>query len=152
METYNQCLTIIQDKKTLNNLELKKKWINFKNRYPKLYEMLTINDTLDLKMLKFLCENADKHKNMTQDQQLDLEVDIGKKLADKYIYSSTNINRPTQQQENFIKETLRNKLNNGNNGNNNGNNISNGNNESDGNNISNGNNESNKRNFDQIQN
>ena len=144
METYNQCLTIIQDKKTLNNLELKKKWINFKNRYPKLYEMLTINDTLDLNMLKFLCENADKHKNMTQDQQLDLEVDIGKKLADKYIYSSTNINRPTQQQENFIKETLKNKLN-GNNGNNNGN-------ESDGNNESNGNNKSNKRNFDQIQN
>ena len=101
METYNQCLTIIQDKKTLNIFELKEKWINFKNRFPKLYEMLTINDTLDLNMLKFLCENADKHKNMTQDQQLDLEVDIGKKLADKYIYSSTNINKLTHDHNCF---------------------------------------------------
>ena len=135
MDTYNQCLIIIQDKKTLNNIELKEKWTNFKNRFPKLYEMLTINDTLDLNMLKFLCENAEKHKNMTQNQQLDLEVDIGKKLADKYIYSSTNINRPTQQQEDFIKETLRNKLN--------ANNL---------NNESNNYNESNKRNFDKMNN
>ena len=41
--TYDNCISIIEDKKKLNYGELESKWNVFKEKYPKLYDMLTMN-------------------------------------------------------------------------------------------------------------
>ena len=73
--------------------------------------LLTTTPDFDLKMLKYLCENVERHKTMSGDDKLNLEVSVGKKLADKYIYKQTNLPKPTPQQEQFIKERIKEKLN-----------------------------------------
>jgi hypothetical protein len=109
--TYNECINIIEDKKKLNHTELLSKWENFKNRFPQLYQMLTISDTVDLKLLKFLCDTAEKQKNLSKENQLENDFEVGEKLAEKYIYDK--FPEPTIEQKEFIKESLRKKINNG---------------------------------------
>jgi hypothetical protein len=109
--TYNECINIIEDKKKLNHTELLSKWENFKNRFPQLYQMLTISDTVDLKLLKFLCDTAEKQKNLSKENQLENDFEVGEKLAQKYIYDK--FPEPTNEQKEFIKESLRKKINNG---------------------------------------
>lgn len=109
--TYNECINIIEDKKKLNHAELLSKWENFKNRFPQLYQMLTISDTVDLKLLKFLCDTAEKQKNLSKENQLENDFEVGEKLAQKYIYDK--FPEPTNEQKEFIKESLRKKINNG---------------------------------------
>lgn len=108
--TYEKCINIIKDKKTLNHNDLKTKWENFKTKYPRLYEMLTITDNIDLKLLKFLCESAQTQLEKTKEEQLETDFEIGDKLAKKFIYEK--FPEPSNQQKEFIKETLRKKLNN----------------------------------------
>ena len=109
-ETYTECLQILEDKKQLNHKMLQEKWDNFINKYPKLYEMLTQSDP-DLNLLKFLCDSALKQQNMTKEEALNNEFLVGDKLADKYIYDK--FEEPTFNQKQFIKETLRKKIQNG---------------------------------------
>ena len=111
LSTYEKCINIIEDKKTLNHNDLKTKWENFKTKYPRLYEMLTITDNIDLKLLKFLCESAQTQLEKTKEEQLETDFEIGDKLAKKFIYEK--FPEPSNQQKEFIKETLRKKLNNG---------------------------------------
>lgn len=109
--TYDDCIVIIEDKKKLNNKELLTKWESFKNKFPQLYQILTITETIDLKLLKFLCDTAENQNNLTKDEQLENEFEIGDKLAQKFIYNK--FPEPNNQQKEFIKETLRKKINNG---------------------------------------
>lgn len=109
--TYEKCINIIEDKKTLNHNDLKTKWENFKTKYPRLYEMLTVTENIDLKLLKFLCDSAEAQLEKTKEQQLETDFEIGDKLAQKFIYEK--FPEPSNQQKEFIKETLRKKLNNG---------------------------------------
>lgn len=109
--TYNECINIIEDKKKLNHAELLSKWESFKNRFPQLYQMLTISDTVDLKLLKFLCDSAEKQKNLSKEDQLENDFEVGEKLAQKYIYDK--FPEPSNEQKEFIKESLRKKINNG---------------------------------------
>ena len=108
MSTYNRCINIIEDKKTLTHLELMKKWDIFKNKHPRLYDMLTLSDTIDLKMLKFLCDSAENHEKLTKEQLLEKEFEIGDKLAQTYIYDK--FREPSNQEKEFIKDSLRKKL------------------------------------------
>lgn len=108
--TYNECINIIEDKKKLNHNELTEKWDNFKKKFPQLYQMLTITDTVDLNMLKFFCDTAEKQQMLSKEEQLENEFEIGDTLAKKYIYDK--FPEPSQQQKEYIKETLRKKLNN----------------------------------------
>ena len=62
INTYNDCINIIEDKKKLNNKELLTKWESFKTKFPQLYQMLIMTETVDLKLLKFLCDTAEKQK------------------------------------------------------------------------------------------
>ena len=87
MTTYNNCINIIEDKKTLTHEELITKWETFKNKYPKLYQMLTLTDTIDLEMLKFLCNSAENFTDLSKEQLLDKEFTVGDELAKKYIYN-----------------------------------------------------------------
>ena len=106
--TYNECINIIEDKNTLNHSELLTKWGNFKNKYPKLYEMLITSQTVDLKLLKLLCNSAEDHNSLTKDEQIENEFSIGDNLAKKYIYDK--FPEPSKKQTEFIKETLRKKI------------------------------------------
>tara|TARA_B100000886_G_C20403902_1_gene483814 strand:- start:1260 stop:1610 length:351 start_codon:yes stop_codon:yes gene_type:complete len=110
MEQYNNSELILKDKKTLTMSELDEKWADFKKSYPKLYSLLVSNNEFDMSMLKFICKNVDEHKKLSKEEQLNLEVNVGKKLANKYIYSQTNLPKPTSQQEEFIKSKLKEKI------------------------------------------
>lgn len=107
--TYSECLNIMNDKKQLNHSQLSEKWENFKKKFPKLYEMLTLNDSIDMNLLKFLCDTAEKQQKLSKDEQIETDFEIGDKLADKYIYDK--FPEPSPQQKEFIKETLRKKIN-----------------------------------------
>lgn len=109
--TYNECINIIEDKKKLNHAELLSKWENFKKKFPQLYQMLTISDIVDLKLLKFLCDSAEKQRLLSKEDQLENDFEVGEKLAQKYIYDK--FPEPTNQQKEFIKESLRKKISNG---------------------------------------
>jgi hypothetical protein len=112
MDTYNNSLQIIEDKKTLTQIDFTNKWSEFKGKYPKLYSMLISSESVDLEMLKFICENVEINSKLTsKEERLELEIKVGDKLAHQYIYTQTNLPQPTQQQREFIKEKLRNKLN-----------------------------------------
>lgn len=111
INTYNESINIIEDKKKLNHTDLLEKWKNFEKRFPQLYKMLTITDTVDLKLLKFLCDTAEKQKNLSKEEQLENDFSVGEKLAQKYIYDK--FPEPTNEQKEFIKESLRKKINNG---------------------------------------
>lgn len=106
--TYDNCISIIEDKKKLNYAELESKWNVFKEKYPKLYDMLTMNENIDLKMLKFLCDNAQKQKQLSEDEQFETEVKIGDVLAKKYIYNK--FPEPSNEQKEIIKQKIRDKF------------------------------------------
>lgn len=109
MDTYTDCINIITDKNTLTHSELSIKWENFNKKFPHLYEMLVTTENIDIKTLKFICESAEKQKTLTLEKQLENEFEIGDHLAKKYIYE--NFPEPTQEQKEFIKNTLKKKLN-----------------------------------------
>ena len=109
--TYNECIEIIEDKKKLNHNDLSHKWELFKKRFPQLYEMLTLNDNLDLNLLKFLCDTAEKQMKLSKEEQLETDFNIGDRLAKEFIYDK--FPEPSQEQKEFIKETLRKKINSG---------------------------------------
>uniref|UniRef100_A0A6C0LDD9 Uncharacterized protein n=1 Tax=viral metagenome TaxID=1070528 RepID=A0A6C0LDD9_9ZZZZ len=109
--TYHECINIIEDKKNLNHSELLSKWESFKKKFPRLYEMLIITDTVDLTLLKFLCDSAEKQKKLSEDEKLENDFEIGEKLAHRYIYDK--FPEPTNEQKEFIKESLRKKIKNG---------------------------------------
>ena len=109
--TYDECINIIEDKKKLNHNQLLNKWESFKKKFPQLYQMLTISDTVDLTLLKYLCDSAEKQKELSKQEQIENEFEVGEKLAQKYIYDK--FPEPTNQQKEFIKESLRKKINNG---------------------------------------
>jgi len=110
INTYNDCINIIEDKKKLNNKELLEKWNSFKNYFPQLYQMLIMTESIDLQLLKFLCDTAEKQNKLTKDEQLENEFKIGDKLAQKFIYDK--FPEPNNKQKEFIKESLRKKINN----------------------------------------
>ena len=106
--TYNDCLSILEDKKKLNHSALQNKWDIFKQRYPKLYDMLTISNNIDLNMLKYLCDAADKQNKLNESEKIENEFEVGDNLAKKFIYDK--FYEPSKKQKEIIKETLRKKL------------------------------------------
>lgn len=110
--TYNECLTIINDKKTLSHKDLAKKWETFKNKFPQLYEMLTISDNVDLRLLEFLCQTAEKQNILTnREQRLENDFQVGEQLAKNFVYEQ--FPEPSNNQKEYIKETIRTKIKNG---------------------------------------
>ena len=108
--TYSDCIQIIQDKKTLTHRQLEDKWEIFKKKFPTFYKMITTSDNIDLNMVKYMCNTALKQQNLSKEEQIEKEFDVGDKLAKKYIYDK--FPEPNQKQKDFIKETLRKKINN----------------------------------------
>ena len=108
-DTYNDCINILEDKKKLNHVDLKTKWEIFKDKYPRLYEMLTIGDNIDITMLKFLCDSAEKQNKLSPNEQLEHDFHIGEHLAKEFIYDK--FEEPSDTRKEFIKESIRKKFN-----------------------------------------
>lgn len=108
--TYSECLQIIQDKKIYTHSELETKWETFKTKFPTFYKIIITSDNIDLNMVKYMCNTALKQHNLSKEEQIEKEFDVGDKLAKKYIYDK--FPEPNQKQKDFIKETLRKKINN----------------------------------------
>jgi hypothetical protein len=110
--TYDECLNIIDDKKTLNHNDLATKWVSFKEKFPQLYEMLTISNNIDLRLLKFLCETAEKQNKLNnREERLENDFKVGDQLGKTFVYDK--FPEPSNSQKEYIKETLRTKIKNG---------------------------------------
>jgi hypothetical protein len=72
--------------------------------------MLVTNEKVDLNMLKYLCDMAQKQNVLPKDKQLETDFKIGDKLAQEYLYNQ--FPEPTKKQKEFIKESIRKKMNN----------------------------------------
>ena len=108
MDIYNECIQIINDKKIFNYQELNEKWSTFKTNYSQLYNMLTIENNIDLNMLKFMCEMTEKNKSSSKDEKLENEFIVGDVLAKKYLYDK--FQEPSVEHKEKIKQSLREKL------------------------------------------
>jgi hypothetical protein len=108
---YDECLEIIKDKNTFNHNDLNDKWEKFKQLYPQLYSMIIMSDNIDVKLLKFLCDTAKKQNNLSnKDEKLENEFKVGDMLANKYIYANNKFPKPSPQQKELIKETIKKKI------------------------------------------
>lgn len=103
-----QCKQIMTDKNILNHNDLNVKWDNFKTKYPHLYDMLIMNETVDFNMLEYMCNLADKQNKVSIEEQLEYDFEVGDTLAKKYLYDKYP--EPNSTQKEFIKESLRKKL------------------------------------------
>ena len=115
--TYSNCLLIINDKSKLTLIEMNIKYNNFREKYPTLFGMLTMNDDVDTEMLKFLCNKADEqmllnldNSETSKDQQLENEFEVGDKLAQKYLYNKI-APEPSDYEKEQIKQQIKLKLN-----------------------------------------
>tara|TARA_E500000178_G_scaffold279695_1_gene279555 strand:+ start:850 stop:1191 length:342 start_codon:yes stop_codon:yes gene_type:complete len=108
--TYDECMEIINDKKNLNDDDLQKKWGNFKEKFPKLYTMLTLEKSIDLEILKYLCETADQYQNESKEKQINMNMDVSNFFANKYIPNYSN--KITENNKESIKNKIREKLDN----------------------------------------
>ena len=111
LNTYNECIEIINDKKKLNHKELETKWDNFNKKLPALYKMLISNEHLDLNLLKFMCDKAQEQNKLSKEEQLEIDFEVGDKLAKKFIYEK--FPEPSDEQKDYIKKSLREKINKG---------------------------------------
>lgn len=109
---YNDSLQIIKDKDTMTHTELENKWDYFKKQYPMLFKMLTTTENIDLTLLKFLCDTAEKQNKLTSnDDKLNNEFKVGDKLAKSYIYDKFDkFEEPSARQKEHIKNVIREKL------------------------------------------
>lgn len=108
LSTYEECVSILEDKKKLTYNDLVNKWTTFKLRYPRLYDMLTLTENVDLNMLKYLCETAEKQNKLTENEKFESDFTVGDNLAKKFIYN--NFPEPSSKQKEIIKDTLRKKF------------------------------------------
>lgn len=94
-DIHKQMLQIIEDKKTLNNMQLELKWATFLNTYPMIFITLQKEDDLDLNMLQTMINKIKMVKNGRK--ELDTaEKEFGDIMADKYIYNK--FERPSEEQ------------------------------------------------------
>lgn len=106
---YADCLTILKDKKDLSTIHLDIKWIQFKKQYPKLYDYLIKFDSVDLQILKFMCELAENHNELSKEEQLENEFKVGDTVAKKYLYND-KYKEPSNVEKELIKENIREKM------------------------------------------
>ena len=108
--TYNECIEIIEDKKTLKHKDLEVKWQKFITAFPTLYKILITTDDIDLNLINYMCTSALKKNLLPEKEKIETDFDVGDKLAHKYIYDK--FPEPNDQQKTFIKDVLRKKINN----------------------------------------
>tara|TARA_B110000858_G_C17701537_1_gene426185 strand:- start:289 stop:618 length:330 start_codon:yes stop_codon:yes gene_type:complete len=109
MDIYNDALQIIEDKNNNTLNDIKSKWNTFNVKYPVLFNMLLSEKNIDLSILNFMCQKINNLSNLSKEEKLEEDIGVGEELAKKFIY--TSFPEPSEQQREFIKETLKKKLN-----------------------------------------
>lgn len=116
--TYNNCIEIINNKNTYTASEMNSKYSVFRQKYPRLFQMLTESNQIDYNILKFLCDKADEQNALNlvkteenKDKQLTNDLEVGDYLAKKYIYNKV-APEPSEEEKQKIKEQIKEKLNN----------------------------------------
>lgn len=72
------------------------KYENFKNKYPKLYEMACNSESIDIDNLKFMISMLKQMQNNTV-SQFDASASVGQFLYDKYIHDNIKDLPPTKK-------------------------------------------------------
>lgn len=91
-DIHSQMLQILEDKKSLNGMNLEKKWASFMKEYPLIFISLEKED-VDLNMLKTMIGKLKKVKSGEKTHE-NAEKEFGNVMAEKYIY--TKFEKPTQ--------------------------------------------------------
>jgi len=101
-----QMLQILEDKKTLNSIQLEVKWSAFMKEYPLIFLSLQ-KENPDLSMLDTMFKKLKQVKSGQKDHDT-AEKEFGDIMANKYIYSK--FEKPSQQELDIAyQKALKNK-------------------------------------------
>tara|TARA_B100000427_G_C15491190_1_gene587705 strand:- start:126 stop:473 length:348 start_codon:yes stop_codon:yes gene_type:complete len=101
MDKYNECLKILEDKKTLDEEPLYEKWDLFKKETPELFKFLVKTQEIDMSILKKLCLQS---SIVTPENKREKDKEVGEMLAEKYLYPT--FGRPTEKQMKEAEKTV----------------------------------------------
>lgn len=91
---YQQMLQILEDKKTLNGIQLERKWANFMKEYPLIFISLQREDP-DLNMLGKMFDKLKQVRSGSKDHDT-AEKEFGDIMANEYIY--TKFDKPSKEE------------------------------------------------------
>ena len=104
-----QMLQILEDKKTLNSIQLEYKWSEFVKEYPLIFISLQKEDP-DLTMLDIMFDKLKQVRSGDKDHDT-AEKEFGDIMADTYIY--TKFDKPSKSELDIAyQKALRNRENN----------------------------------------
>jgi len=98
-EIYNTILEIIADKDQITLSEIDEKYITFRTKFPKLYDM-TMSFENKNEFLRELLLLLNIREDVITGKKTSIEANIktGEIVAEKYLYPSVNM-RPTEKQK-----------------------------------------------------
>ena len=103
---HKQMLQILEDKKSLSNIQLERKWASFIKEYPLIFITLQKEDP-DLNMLAMMI-NKLKQVQCGKKEHDTAEKEFGDIMANKYIY--TKFEKPSQEELDVAyQQALRNR-------------------------------------------
>jgi hypothetical protein len=91
---HKQMLQILEDKKTLTNMQLEYKWANFMKEYPLIFLSLQ-KENPDLNMLSKMFDKLKQVRSGDKDHDT-AEKEFGDIMANKYIY--TKFAKPSKEE------------------------------------------------------
>ena len=103
---HKNMLQILEDKKSLTNMQLELKWASFMKEYPLIFITLQKEDP-DLNMLSTMIKKLKQVESGKKDHDK-AEKEFGDIMADKYIY--TKFEKPSEKELDVsYKKALKNK-------------------------------------------
>lgn len=103
---HKQMLEILEDKKSLSNMQLEHKWASFMKEYPLIFITLQKEDP-DLNMLSMMISKLKQVRAGKKEHDI-AEKEFGDIMANKYIY--TKFEKPSQEELDVAyKQALRNR-------------------------------------------
>lgn len=103
---HQQMLQILEDKKTLNGIQLERRWANFMKDYPLIFISLQREDP-DLNMLGKMFDKLKQVRSGSKDHDT-AEKEFGDIMANEYIY--TKFEKPSKEElDNAYQRALKNR-------------------------------------------
>ena len=91
---HKQMLQILEDKKTLNGMQLERKWSSFMKEYPLIFISLQ-KENPDLTMLSTMFDKLKQVRSGNKDHDT-AEKEFGDIMANKYVY--TKFEKPSKEE------------------------------------------------------
>ena len=103
---HKQMLQILEDKQTLNMMQLENKWANFMKEYPLIFISLEKEDP-DLNMIEKMFKQLNQVRSGSKDHDT-AEKEFGDIMANEYIY--TKFEKPSKEElDNAYQKALKNR-------------------------------------------